>query len=355
MLLWHWSRKRLSCQTLRWLQCRAARRIPYSWQFYRGCGCKTSSMMLQRMCQRQHVGHGQTGEHPKHKESLRDYMSQLTWSLNLTEFGVEKFAWAALSIWTRPTPETWLQITMDLSYSGKDSTGSKCFARNARPENPQHTAGPVWKGAAKLSEDQSGLGLQPHVCLILVHSINKLTKRPRSSRSCEVWSPLVPLWRWSGTPAWTSCGPPSRADLRRQMKPTYQTGRAIYREDESCRSLIQTSTSQDCEDGSKRVEQLSPALRGGTTGPDAQLHRQQRAADQQQPDVHKLQCKWQPHHRCGQDRQDRRWFGFRRNQPTKSKMPKMQEKSDESIYLFQNLESKCKTLGTSPLQIKRQT
>lgn len=70
-------------------------------------------------------------------------------------------------------------------------------------------------------------------------------------------------------------------------------------EDESHRSLVQISTSQDCEDGSKSVEQLSPALRGGTTGPDAQLHRQQRAADQQQPDVHELQRKWQPHHCCG--------------------------------------------------------
>lgn len=42
--------------------------------------------MLQRMCRGQHVGHSQAGEDPKHKVSMRDYMSQLTWSLKLTEF-----------------------------------------------------------------------------------------------------------------------------------------------------------------------------------------------------------------------------------------------------------------------------
>lgn len=59
------------------------------------------------------------------------------------------------------------------------------------------------------------------------------------------------------------------------------------------------STSQDGEDGGEGVEQPAPALRGGAAGPDAQLHRQQRAADQQQAHIHDLQRQSQPHHRCG--------------------------------------------------------
>ena len=47
-------------------------------------------------------------------------------------------------------------------------------------------------------------------------------------------------------------------------------------------------TSQDSEDSGKSIEQLPPAQRGGEPGPDTQLERQQRAADQQQTDAHKL-------------------------------------------------------------------
>lgn len=57
-------------------------------------------------------------------------------------------------------------------------------------------------------------------------------------------------------------------------------------------------TSQDGEDGGEGVEQLTPALGGGEPGPDAQLHRQQRAADEQQADVDQLQGQVEPHHGC---------------------------------------------------------
>lgn len=57
-------------------------------------------------------------------------------------------------------------------------------------------------------------------------------------------------------------------------------------------------TSQDAEDCGEGVEQLTPALRGGEPGPEAQLQRQQRAADEQQADVDQLQGQIQPHHGC---------------------------------------------------------
>lgn len=61
---------------------------------------------------------------------------------------------------------------------------------------------------------------------------------------------------------------------------------------------VKSRTSQDREDRGKGVEQLTPALRGGEPGPDAQLHWQQRAADEQQADVDELQRQVEPHHRC---------------------------------------------------------
>lgn len=61
---------------------------------------------------------------------------------------------------------------------------------------------------------------------------------------------------------------------------------------------IKNRTSQDREHCGEGVEQLPPALRGGEPGPDAQLHRQQRAADEQQTDVDELQWQVEPHHRC---------------------------------------------------------
>lgn len=58
---------------------------------------------------------------------------------------------------------------------------------------------------------------RPHVSVISVYSVfNELTRTPRSSHSCEAWSLQVPLRQWSETPAWTSCDPPSQADLWRQ-------------------------------------------------------------------------------------------------------------------------------------------
>ncbi len=50
------------------------------------------------------------------------------------------------------------------------------------------------------------------------------------------------------------------------------------------------------------------------------------------------------------ERKDRRRFGLQTHRSTESKAPTEMQ----SIYLFQILESKYKTLGTSPLEIKRQ-
>lgn len=112
------------------------------------------------------------------------------------------------------TSPSWLGAPSDPTSRAEGIWCQGCFPCESDPDEREHLS---WMRISVCLDPQCTFNQA--ISVILVYSMfNELTRTPRNNRSCEAWSPLVPLRQWSETPAWTSCGPPSQADLWRQKE-----------------------------------------------------------------------------------------------------------------------------------------